>query len=258
MGDCNFAGRINGIGLLTGAGEFFILQDESKSRTLTLAMQLVQKPSSLFGRTRVLEGQIDEFLDKVVEAGLIFKSAVDTYLGHGACREFEDFLRDEEKVESRADNLRRAVETELYAQTLIPEARGDVLRLLEDMDNLINMYEGNLFRFSIQQPAIPRQFNDGFRQLTATVVTCVESAVASARAFFRDTQAVRDHNSKVMFYETQADTMSTSLQRQIFGHDLELAHKRHLAYFVEKIDIIANTAEDVADGLAIYAIKRKI
>jgi uncharacterized protein Yka (UPF0111/DUF47 family) len=89
-------------------------------------------------------------------------------------------------------------------------------------------------------------------------VTCVESVVLAARSFFRDIEAVRDHNSKVIFYETQADKISTKLKRAIFASELDLAHKTQLRYFVERIDELANEAEDIADCLAIYTIKRKI
>jgi hypothetical protein len=79
--------------------------------------------------------------------------------------------------------------------------RGDVLRLLEDLDNLMNIYEADLYRFSIQRPVIPGEYRKDFLELVETAVACVECVVLSARSFFRDIEAVRDHNSKVMFHE---------------------------------------------------------
>lgn len=219
---------------------------------------LLPKNLTLFNKTRVLEQQIDEFLDKVSQAGLVFNRAIEVYLADGASEEFEGFLKQEERIEGKGDALRRTIEIELYAQTLIPDLRGDVLRLLEDMDHLVNVYEGNLFRLSIQQPDVPEQFREGFLELTRTVVTCVETVVLAARSFFRDMNAVRDHNAKVIFYETEADKIGTRLQRAIFGSDLPLEHKSHLRYFIERIDELANAAEDVADTLAIYTIKRRV
>lgn len=218
------------------------------------------KPTTFtfFGRTRALEAQIDEFLDKVSEAGLVFSRAMKVYLERGKGKDYEAFLEHGTTVEHRGDDLRRGIETELYAQTLIPDFRGDVLSLLEDMDNLVNIYEANLYRFSIEGPEIPAEFRRDFWDLTETVVTCVESVVLAARAFFREIEAVRDHNSKVMFYESQADKISTKLKRAVFASDLDLAHKTQLRYFVERIDELANEAEDIADYLAIYTIKRKI
>ena len=61
-----------------------------------------------------------------------------------------------------------------------------------------------------------------------------------------------------MIYEKEADKISTQLKRDIFGSDLDLAHKAHLRNFVEQIDNVADWAEDVADRLAIYAIKRTV
>ena len=221
-------------------------------------MEFNLKVPSLFNRTKELEGQIDEFIDVVTQSGLIFKSAVDVYLDKGSSKEFEEFLAKIERTEARGDNLRRDIETKLYIQTLIPDLRGDVLSLLEHIDNIVNLYEANLFRFSIQRPDIPPQFHKGFLKLTETVNTCVESLVLASRSFFRDINAVRDHVRKVLFYESEADRISTKLQRKIFDSDLELTRKRHLTYFVENIDELANSAEDVADELSIYAIKRKL
>lgn len=221
-------------------------------------MEFNLKVPTLFGRTKELEGQIDEFLDIVTQSGLIFRSAVDVYLDKGACKDFDEFLFTMEEAEKRGDNLRRDIETKLYIQTLIPDLRGDVLSLLEHVDKLVNIYEANLFRFSIQQPEIPADFHKGFIKLTETVIICVESLVLASRSFFRDINAVRDHVRKVLFYESEADRISTKLQRKVFGSGLDLTRKRHLQYFIEHIDELANSAEDVADELSIYTIKRKI
>lgn len=217
-----------------------------------------RRPTTLFHRTRILEGQIDEFLDKVTQSGLIFTRAIELYLEQGPCKDFDHFLKQEEKLEGRGDALRRAIEIELYAQTLIPDLRGDVLSLLEDMDDLINIYEADLFRFSIQTPEIPPEYHKGFMELTRTAVNCVDSVVLAARSFFRDIESVRDHSSKVIFYESEADKIGTRIQRAIFSSDLPLERKIHLRYFVERIDELANAAEDIADRLAIYTIKRRI
>lgn len=223
-----------------------------------MRFSLSPKIVTLFNKTRVLERQIDDFFDKVSEAGFVFSRAMEMYLAVGASDEFDSLLQQEAGIEGKGDTLRRNIEMELYAQTLIPDLRGDVLRLLEDMDHLMNVYEGNLYRISIQQPDVPEQFHAGYLELTRTVVTCVESVVMAARSFFRDINAVRDHNARVIFHETEADKISTRLQRAIFSSDLPLDRKMHLRYFVERIDELANAAEDVADTLAIYAIKRRV
>ena len=213
---------------------------------------------SMFGRTRALESEIDAFLDKLSESGLLFQHAVRIYLSEGCTPEFEEQLRPVNRMESEADQLRRTIEIQLYEQTLIPESRGDVLGLLENLDSVLNLFEGALWGFSIETPDIPEEFRGDFASLAEQVVHAVEAIVLASRAFFRNIDAVKDHMHKVMFYEKEADKVSTKLKRAIFASDLELAHKAHLRSFAEHLDNIADRSEDVADRLAIYTIKRTI
>ncbi|MEE9327737.1 MAG: DUF47 family protein [Cocleimonas sp.] len=213
---------------------------------------------SVFGRTKKIETQIDQFLDMVTEAGLIYAKAQKIYFEQGPEKDFEIYLQRVLKVEQDADSLRRNLETQLLERTLIPDLRSDVLSLIEHVDDIINIYEANLFRFSIQAPKIPKEYHAGYLELSNTAILSVESLVNAVRSFFRDIDTVRDHVTKVMFYESEADQISTKVQRQIFSSSLGLARRRHLAYFIEHIDELANTAEDVADLLSAMTIKRRI
>ena len=213
---------------------------------------------SLFGRTQELEGEIDNFLDKLSQSSLLYKLALKIYLTEGCSEEFEQKLQDVNKMESDADNLRRSIESKLYAQTLIPESRGDVLGLLENLDQLMNLYEGSLWSLSIEKPIISEEYKVDFMALVDLGVQCVEALVLASRAFFRNVNAVGDHNHKVMFFEKEADKVSTKLKRSIFESDQDLSQKMHLRYFVEEIDNVSDWAEDVADRLEIYTIKRTI
>ena len=71
-------------------------------------------------------------------------------------------------------------------------------------------------------------------------------------------KSVRDNAHKVTFYEKESDKQFSTLARKIFDTDLSLDKKMHLRYFVEKIDRICGQAEDIADEIQIYAIKRSI
>ena len=216
------------------------------------------KGMALFRRTKSLESEIDDFLDKLSQSALLFQRAIEIYLADGPTTEFEDRLSQVNSLESKADHLRRAIETQLYAQTLIPESRGDVLGLLENLDKVLNFCEGALWAFAIEKPQIPEEYHADYRTLTEQVVNTVEALVLASRAFFRNIEAVADHMHKVMFYEKEADKVSTKLKMAIFGSDLPLSHKAQLRNFVEHIDNLADKSEDVADRLAIYTIKRTV
>ena len=48
------------------------------------------------------------------------------------------------------------------------------------------------------------------------------------------------------------------MKREIFASDEDLSRKIHLRYFALNIDLVSDTAEDVADRLNIYTIKRMV
>ncbi len=104
--------------------------------TMALRNSILTKHLSLFRGTRELANEIDTFLDKLSQSGLLFKRAVQIYLADGYGAEFEEKLQSVNRLESEADGLRRSIETQLYTQTLIPESRGDVLGLLENLDSV--------------------------------------------------------------------------------------------------------------------------
>jgi predicted phosphate transport protein (TIGR00153 family) len=212
---------------------------------------------AIFRKTKELESQIDEFCDKVDEGAMAFKLGITFYLD-GDRAAFEDKLRQVNDLESQGDTLRREIERKLYAQTLIPESRGDVLGLLENMDQILNKCEGPLWQFAIEKPEIPSDFHIDFANLIEAAVRSVDALVSASRAFFRGNEMVADYMHKVLFYEKEADKISTRLKMTIFDSELDLSRKNQLRIFVEHIDTIADTAEDVADRLAIYAIKRSI
>ncbi|MFV2002875.1 MAG: DUF47 domain-containing protein [Paracoccaceae bacterium] len=210
----------------------------------------------LFRRTKGLEFKIDEYLSKLSESAILFKLAIKAYLREGCSDDFQAKLAEIIALESSADALRRRIKTELYTHTLIPESRGDVLGLIETLDDLLNFFESTLLAFSSERPVIADEFRPGFKQLTNMVVSAVDALVMASRAFFHTPLAVHDYNHKVVLYEKEADKVSSKLKLAIFQSDLELAHKTHLRDFVEHIDNVANWAEDVSDRLEVYAIKR--
>ena len=216
------------------------------------------KSNSLFGDTKKLEREIDEFVDILSEVGLVFKSIVPIYLNHSANEKFEEMVDRVKEMESKADKITKEVEHTLYEETLIPDARSDVLRLLEHLDEVIGMYQGNCYHFSIQKPDFPQEFHQDLIELTETVVSCVEALCLTVRSFFRGIQSVRDNAHKVTFYEKESDIKFSALARKIFDSELPLDKKMHLRYFVEKIDRICDQSEDIADEIQIYAIKRSI
>jgi uncharacterized protein len=212
----------------------------------------------LFRRTRALEAQIDELLDAISEGTLVFQQGIADFLQKDLER-FEQRLKAIAVFESKADALRREIETRLYRESLIPDHRGDVLGLLENIDNVIDEAKKTLSQFAVEKPEVPADLTGDFLDLAKAGVEAAQHLVSAVRAFFRDITVVPDHIHKVYFYEKEADRIADRLKRKIFTRDdLDLAHKIHLRYFCLHVETLSDRAEEVADRLAIYTIKRTL
>ena len=212
---------------------------------------------SIFEGTRELTAKIDSFLDAISEGGIVFQEGISGYLS-GDMRKFEQSFAAMEALENRADDLRRSIESQLYRYSLIPESRGDVLDVLETMDDVINTAKNTMSLFMVERPEMIPELEKDWISLSQAAARTAEAVVLAARAFFRDPRSVTDHLHKVYFYEKECDTLAMDLKRRVFDTDLELARKIHLRYFALNVDRVSDAAEDVADKLSIYAIKRTI
>jgi hypothetical protein len=211
----------------------------------------------LFAKTRLLESKIDEYLDHTSEVGLLFLEAIKDYL-NGNHEEFESRRQHVTDLERHGDELRREVERQLYAETLIPESRGDVLGILEHTDGVINTAKMTLMRLSVERPEIPSNLTRGYVELADYGCRAAQELVMGIRAFFRGAPLVTDFVHKVGFWEKEADKIAERLRRDIFASDLDLSRKMHLGDFVMRIGTLSDEAEEVSDRLAISAIKRSI
>ncbi|NNK92792.1 MAG: DUF47 family protein, partial [Desulfobacterales bacterium] len=134
-------------------------------------------------KTKVgIEKQVEEFLNCVSRSGMIFRQGCEYYL-MGNLEDFERKIEEITDCEHTGDNLRRSINERLFTKTLIPESRGDVMELLENMDSLLDRFKGALWRFRIEYPVICEDFHDDFRQLINSVIEANEATVSSCRAF---------------------------------------------------------------------------
>lgn len=215
--------------------------------------------SLLFNRARKIEAQIEQFFDKISDAGLIFSAGINDYLD-GDMEQFQRRLKDIKKHEADADELRREIRYQLYSKMLIPESRGDVLGLLETSDNVIDTTKTVLAHFDIEKPRILPAFKENFKKLTEASVESLSNLVRANHAFFKNNDVIQDYIHKVFFFEHEADRIEETLKRAIFASEKisRLSEKMLLRDFVGYIAGLSDDCEDVAERLSVYSIKRSI
>lgn len=215
---------------------------------------------ALFAKTRSLELRIDELLDKVAEGGILFERGMVLLLERGLAPETEEKLQQLIQLKERCNQLRRAVVNTLYSEMLIPEFRGDVLRLLSNLYRLLDSIKNAFQDFLIEYSDVVsgQQSIAEAKELVAVVVQSVQAAVQGARAFFRNPEAVRDHINQVRVFESEADGITVRLKTALFSSDRPLDQKMLGRDALAVIDGLADLAEEISDELSILAIKRAL
>ncbi len=198
---------------------------------------------------------INLFLNNILEINNLFESLIKEFFLKNY-KGVEDLTIKISNLESECDKLRRSTERKIYKETLIPEQRGDVLGMLENLDKIPGQLQGNAHRINTEKPNIHEDLHDDFNSLVQNNSTCVKLLISGSKQFFIDPKKTIEDCLLVSKHESTGDKISTKLKNAIFNNNnLDLSQKMHLRYFVEIIDEVANLAEDVADRLIISSVK---
>ena len=213
----------------------------------------------LFKTAKSIILRIDEFIDTIEQSILVFRSGVNDYLikdEHNFQYNFEKL----DKLEARADKLRRSIENELIIKSLLPAHHVEILQLIDKMDDLADMAKENLGQFDAEIPMIPGELNNDLLRLTETSTKAAETVIPACRAIFTDPNNVKDKLNKVYYFEKETDKLAIEFKRKVFKEqpELKLSEKIHLRYFSLHIENISDKAEEIADLLTSMAIKFRI
>ncbi len=212
----------------------------------------------LFKQIGKLEKQIESLLDDIEHAALLFKAAIADYL-EKRISEFNARLEQISDLESKMDEQRRDIRYKLYSRMLIPDSRGDVLSLLENIDNIIDLTKEVLMQFSIEQPSIPAELHTKFLKLTEASIEAMLNTVLASRVYFRELHLINDYINRTFFFEHEADAIESAIKKEIFGlKDCGLAEKMQLRDFTEHIAGVSDESEAVCERLSVAAVKRNI
>ena len=157
-------------------------------------------------------------LNLIDQGSILFKEGVRNYL-YGNRESFLSNLQTLSNLETEADILKRKTENILYTQSLMPQLRGDILKLLEELDNIIDLAKTSLFQFDVENPFIPAELNQDLVKLTELSTAAIESVIPAARAYFRDPDSVKEKLHRVYLYEKEADKLADAIKRKVF-HDM--------------------------------------
>ena len=217
--------------------------------------------SLLTRRQRYIQGLIEQYLDQWQACVGEFQHAWQIFIERGIGDSFDFQVEKTHKEESRADDLRRKIEWELYAKALLPESRGDILGIIEAVDRLLTDAEWFLYELQLQELEIPEELHDSFSTLLGVVCQCCDTINEAIRLLFTrggGVDNVRPLTEKIDSLESHADYLERQLIRSIFKSELGTGKKVLLKNVVMVLGRVSDRAEHVGNRITLVSVKRRV
>jgi len=220
---------------------------------------LVRLGKIFFNPQREVEKRLVEYLDHWWECIECFQKGMCAYLVDGLGEELDFYYARIDKEESKGDELRRRIEVQLFARALLPESRGDILMVLEELDLVINRAESTIRQLVIERLQVEAWMISGLCRLTeVTVETCKTLHRMASHLMRGEDDPVGELVHQVEKAESRCDHVEQDLLGKIFASDLDLSRKLQLKDFVRRIGTISDFAESAGDRIHIVSVKRRV
>ena len=211
----------------------------------------------LWNKEKSVIDKIKAYLDQVDRCRNRFRVSIEKLVLEPGNEENQAIVEEVHRSESKADDLRRSIELQLYERALIPESRGDVLGLLETMDAIPGMFQSLCFQLLLEKITFPEQFRERFLHLVDVNVKSYDLVREAVLGLFYS-KDVKAQTDLVDAAESDSDHMERDLIRDIFSSKLDKADKILLKDIVVYTGDISDQAETVKDRLILAIVKRKI
>lgn len=213
---------------------------------------------SPFRTTRIVQSQIQGFMDAVSMAILAYQEGMIAYLKEGWLEKTEEKLQQIAGYESRGDSLRSNIGITLYSEMLLPDTAADILGLLSDLDHLLDRMQGHFTLLGIEKPAFPADCGETMIDFICHACSAMEHTVVASRTYFHDPKGVHDTIHKIHYHEEETEKIAVRLLKNIFDSSCGLDQKCQLRSHLLMIEQMAKQADETGDALAIYAVKRSV
>jgi len=212
----------------------------------------------LWKKEKSIIDKIKAYLDQVDVCRDRFRLCIERLLLNPEDPENQAILEEVHRSESKADDLRRNIELQLYERALIPESRGDVLGLLETMDVIPGLFQSLSYQLFLEKIVFPDQFRERYLHLVDVNIKAYNLVRQAVLGLFYS-KDVKDLTDLVDAVESDSDHMERDLIRDIFSSSkLDKADKILLKEIVINTGDISDRAETVKDRLVLAILKRKI
>ncbi len=200
---------------------------------------------------------IESHLKVVNESLVAFRELMVSYLD-GDFERARAFEREVDELESKADTLRRSIETMLYEGAFLPANRGDYVRLSELIDQVADAAESAAHTLILARPKVPEELKDEILGLVDSSVKTYGVLIEAVNALNSDVDRAIELAKAVEDAEEKADEVEYDVKGKVFESETVTTYAKLVwNQILTKIGDIADRAEDASDQVMLMAIKRR-
>lgn len=212
----------------------------------------------LFKKEHRVESLIYDYLDALQSSQGSFSRALDSCLTNPYCENFVFLIKQTHKYESKADDIREEIKALMYGKALIPDARGDIMGLLESLDTIPRTFEHVLYMVETQKLALPDFIVADIQELIRISLECCDLLYRQTTALFRQNEGIRALLNEIDTNESQCDHLERQIIRKVFNSDIDPFLKLQLKELVVQIGDISDEADRVSKRINIISMKRRV
>ncbi len=200
---------------------------------------------------------IEEHLKAVDESLEAFRGLVSAYLD-GDMERAKELEERVSELESKADKLRRGIETMLYEGAFLPANRGDYVRLSELVDQVADAAESAAHTLILAKPRVPDELKKEIMELVDSAIGTYRLLIDAVRALNSDVDKAIELSKAVEDAEESADKVEYEVKGKVYESETISTYAKIIwNQALTKIGDIADRAEDASDQVMLMAIKRR-
>ena len=212
----------------------------------------------LFKKQNRVETLIFEYMDTLKLAQESFLKALNACIEDHVCENFDFLITQTHKYESKADDICEEINNLMYSKALIPDSRGDIMRLLESIDMIPHFFERILFIMQTQRLSIPDFLALDVKDLIHISLESCHLLSKQLALHLKQKLGIRVLLSTIDTNESHCDHIERRIISKIFDSDLDPFVKLQLKELIVTMGEISDQADRVSKRINIISMKRRV
>lgn len=214
---------------------------------------------SLFKKEHKVQVLVMKYLEDIKMAQENFVLALETCLTvDETCGDFSFLSKETHRFESKADDVKEEIKTLMYDKVLLPESRGDIMRLLDSIDHIPRYMEITLNIIKTQMLVIPGFMVADIRELVTASLEACELMRQQVEDLFKRKGRIKELLTIIDLKESQCDKIERRLISAIFESNLDGFQKMQLKELVIFLGDISDQVDRVSKQINIMSLKRRV